>query len=79
METNRRHIQHQISLLQAELANIEADDETRRAYRTKQSIRNVALVGYTNAGKSTIMNGLLERFGDNPDKTVFKPICCLQR
>ena len=72
METNRRHIQHQISLLQAELANIEADDETRRAYRTKQSIRNVALVGYTNAGKSTIMNGLLERFGDNPDKTVFQ-------
>lgn len=72
LETNRRHIQHQISLLQAELANIEADDETRRAYRAKQSIRNVALVGYTNAGKSTIMNGLVKRFGDNPEKTVFQ-------
>nr|WP_258088648.1 GTPase HflX [Weissella fangxianensis] len=72
METNRRHIQHQISLLQAELANIEVDDETRRAHRAKQSIRNVALVGYTNAGKSTIMNGLLERFGEKPDKTVFQ-------
>ena len=72
LETNRRHIQHQISLLQTELANIEADDETRRAYRAKQSIRNVALVGYTNAGKSTIMNGLVKRFGDNPEKTVFQ-------
>lgn len=72
LEMNRRHIQHQISLMQAELTNIEADDETRRAYRTKQSIRNVALVGYTNAGKSTIMNELVKRFGDNKEKTVFQ-------
>ena len=63
---------HQISLMQAELTNIEADDETRRAYRAKQSIRNVALVGYTNAGKSTIMNELVKRFGDNKEKTVFQ-------
>jgi GTP-binding protein HflX len=72
LEMNRRHIQHQISLMQAELTNIEADDETRRAYRAKQSIRNVALVGYTNAGKSTIMNALVKRFGDNKEKTVFQ-------
>lgn len=72
LEMNRRHIQHQISLMQAELTNIEADDETRRDYRAKQSIRNVALVGYTNAGKSTIMNALVKRFGDNKEKTVFQ-------
>lgn len=72
LEMNRRHIQHQISLMQAELTNIEADDETRRANRAKQSIRNVALVGYTNAGKSTIMNTLVKRFGDNKEKTVFQ-------
>lgn len=72
LEMNRRHIQHQISLMQAELTNIEADDETRRAYRAKQSIRNVALVGYTNAGKSTIMNALVKRFGGNKGKTVFQ-------
>ena len=51
---------------------MEADDQTRRARREKESIKNVALVGYTNAGKSTIMNGLVRRYGENQDKTVFQ-------
>ncbi|MDR3190562.1 MAG: GTPase HflX [Lactobacillaceae bacterium] len=72
LELNRRHIQHQISLLRAEITEIEADDQTRRAQRDKQNIKNVALVGYTNAGKSTIMNGLVKRFGENQEKTVFQ-------
>jgi GTP-binding protein HflX len=72
LETNRRTIEHQISMLRQELKAIEADDETRRARREKQNIKNVALVGYTNAGKSTIMNGLVERFGENQDKLVFQ-------
>ncbi len=72
LETNRRLIEHQISVLRKELAEIEADDETRRAQRTKQNIKNVALIGYTNAGKSTIMNGLVKRFGENQDKLVFQ-------
>ena len=72
LETNRRHIEHQISLLRQELKDVEADDQTRRARREKESIKNVALVGYTNAGKSTIMNGLVRRYGENQDKTVFQ-------
>lgn len=72
LEMNRRHIEHQISLLRQEIEEIEADDQTRRARRDKQNIKNVALVGYTNAGKSTIMNGLVRRFGENKEKTVFQ-------
>ena len=72
LEMNRRHIEHQISLLRAELKDVEADDQTRRARRDKQSIKNVALVGYTNAGKSTFMNGLVRQFGENQEKTVFQ-------
>ncbi|MDR3240821.1 MAG: GTPase HflX [Lactobacillaceae bacterium] len=72
LETNRRTIEHQISMIKKEIAEIETDDQTRRAHRDKQSIKNVALVGYTNAGKSTFMNGLVKLFGENQDKTVFQ-------
>lgn len=72
LEMNRRHIEHQIGDLRKELAEIEADDATRRARREKESIKNVALIGYTNAGKSTIMNALVRRYGENQDKTVFQ-------
>lgn len=72
LELNRRHIEHKISELRKELANIEADDQTRRVRREKEDIKTVALVGYTNAGKSTIMNGLVKRFGENQEKTVFQ-------
>ena len=58
--------------MRAELKDVEADDQTRRARRDKQSIKNVALVGYTNAGKSTFMNGLVRQFGENQEKTVFQ-------
>jgi len=72
LETNRRHIEHQISLLRQELAAVEADDLTRRARRDKENIKTVALVGYTNAGKSTFMNGLVRQYGENQEKTVFQ-------
>lgn len=72
LELNRRHIEHKIADLRKELAEIEHDDQTRRSQRTKDNIKNVALVGYTNAGKSTIMNGLVQRFGANQEKTVFE-------
>ncbi|KRN32245.1 GTPase HflX [Weissella halotolerans] len=72
LELNRRHIEHKIADLRKELAEIEHDDQTRRSQRLKENIKNVALVGYTNAGKSTIMNGLVQRFGANQEKTVFE-------
>lgn len=72
LETNRRLIEHQISMIKKEITEIEADDQNRRKYRDKQAIKSVALVGYTNAGKSTYMNELVKRYGENQEKTVFQ-------
>ncbi|MCM0583239.1 GTPase HflX [Weissella diestrammenae] len=72
LETNRRTIEHQIAMIKKEIVEIQSDEQIRRAHRTKQAIKNVALVGYTNAGKSTIMNQLVQRFGENESKTVFQ-------
>ena len=66
LEMDRRTIQHQISHLRHELA------DTKRKQRAKSNIPTAALVGYTNAGKSTIMNGLVRRYGAVEDKTVFE-------
>lgn len=78
LETNRRLIEHQISMIKKEITEIEADDQNRRKYRDKQAIKSVALVGYTNAGKSTYMNELVKRYGENQEKRFSKLTCCLQ-
>lgn len=55
-ELDRRRIRDRVSELQAELDSIQADQENRRARRVDQM--RVALVGYTNAGKSSLMRAL---------------------
>lgn len=72
LEMDRRTIQHQITHLRHELAAIDKSEETKRKQRAKSNISTAALVGYTNAGKSTIMNGLVRRYGTVEDKTVFE-------
>lgn len=72
LEMDRRTIQHQITHLRHELAAIDKSEETKRKQRAKSNIPTAALVGYTNAGKSTIMNGLVRRYGTVEDKTVFE-------
>ena len=54
IETDRRMIRNQISVLKKKLAKFEKQSETRRKSRSNKV--RVALVGYTNVGKSTIMN-----------------------
>ena len=54
IETDRRNIRHQISILKDRLEKIEKQRETQR--KSRGNIVRVALVGYTNVGKSTIMN-----------------------
>lgn len=58
LETDRRHIRRRISSLEAELKELEARRVRYRERRKKDGAVTVALVGYTNAGKSTLMNAL---------------------
>ncbi len=58
LESDRRHIRRRIQSLQEELVQIAKRRENLRARREKDGVETVAIVGYTNAGKSTLMNTL---------------------
>jgi len=60
LETDRRHIRKRIDELNLELKDIETHRSVQRAARKKSGVFVVSLVGYTNAGKSTLMNALTE-------------------
>lgn len=74
LELDRRHIEHRIAELQKQLKNIETERQTQRARRLNSGLPRVSLVGYTNAGKSTMMNTLLDHYGEqgHPEKKVFE-------
>ena len=58
LETDRRHIRKRIDDLEKQLKEIERRRQLHRARREKEGRITVALVGYTNAGKSTLLNAL---------------------
>ena len=58
LETDRRHIRRKIQKLQEELEDVRRVRGTQRRRRQKNEMPSVALVGYTNAGKSTLLNAL---------------------
>ena len=60
LESDRRHIRRRIHSLKEQLADVERGRQLRRARRKKDGVNTVALVGYTNAGKSTLMNALTD-------------------
>lgn len=60
LETDRRHIRERIDRLKAELAEVRKTRAVQRERRIKNSVPVVALVGYTNAGKSTLLNHLTD-------------------
>ncbi len=72
LELDRRRIEEKISALSKELEMVVAQRQIQRKQRKKNEIPVVALVGYTNAGKSTVMNALLEVFGGGEGKQVFE-------
>ena len=58
LETDRRHIHRKIDKLKEELEEVRRVRGTQRQRRLKNEIPVVAIVGYTNAGKSTLLNAL---------------------
>ncbi len=60
LEEDRRHIHHRIDALSAALKEMEKNRATMRAARERSGIPKVAIVGYTNAGKSTLLNRLTD-------------------
>jgi len=60
LETDRRHILKRIDDIEQELKEVKKNREVQRGKRKKSELPIVALVGYTNAGKSTLMNSLLK-------------------
>lgn len=60
LETDRRHIRRKIQKLEEELEQVRKVRETQRRRREKNAMPMVALVGYTNAGKSTLLNCLTQ-------------------
>ncbi len=60
LETDRRHIRTRIAALEAEIREIKKHRSLLRARREKDGVITAALVGYTNAGKSTLLNRLTD-------------------
>jgi len=58
LETDRRHMKRRISALEEELKNLERTRSIQRAQRDRVGIFKIAIAGYTNAGKSTLLNYL---------------------
>ena len=60
LETDRRHIKRRMETLKAQLRDVEDHRRQLRERRDKDGVITVAIVGYTNAGKSTLMNTLTD-------------------
>ena len=75
LEIDRRTIDHRLAQLRREIKEVSRERQTQRKKRKESGIPLVALVGYTNAGKSTIMNSLIGKWtsGNSADnKKVFE-------
>jgi len=58
LEVDRRRISRRLAKLKQELKEVERTRNTKRAHRSRSGVFQISLVGYTNAGKSTLLNAL---------------------
>lgn len=72
IELDRRKIEHQIHEIKKGLDIVDKERATQRKQRISSGLPRIALVGYTNAGKSTILNQLLAMYGSDEEKKVFE-------
>lgn len=63
LELDRRVLERRLTELRRELKAVSGERETQRKRRAKSGVPRVALVGYTNAGKSTLLNAMLDLYG----------------
>ncbi|MGP1569691.1 MAG: GTPase HflX [Eubacteriales bacterium] len=71
LEIDRRHIQTRMDEIKKQLVEVKESRETQRVKRQKSDLPIVSLVGYTNSGKSALMNKLLE-ITNREEKQVFE-------
>ena len=72
IELDKRRIEEKLTELKKELEELSTDREVQRKKREESEIPLVALVGYTNAGKSSLMNYMIDRFVKDNDKKVLE-------
>lgn len=70
LELDRRKVLTDISIIKAQLAKIHIEKQTSRKQRQQNLIKTVALVGYTNAGKSSLMNAFLRQDASSNYQTL---------
>lgn len=70
LELDRRKIEKRLAEMRRELEEVSLERATQSKKRLASRIPRVALVGYTNAGKSTLMNAMLDRWGREEEKGV---------
>jgi GTP-binding protein HflX len=71
LETDRRHIEKRIYEIEKQLKKTVIVRDVNRKSRLKNNIPIISVVGYTNAGKSTLINCLLGKYGVEKDKEVY--------
>ncbi len=72
LELDRRRIEEKLHRMNKELDELVAARQNQRKLRKRNEMPVVALVGYTNAGKSTTMNALINTYVQNDEKVVFE-------
>ncbi|GFH41210.1 GTPase HflX [Lactococcus insecticola] len=68
LETDRRHIRHRIEIIESALKKAEKTQENSRQKRLNSGIFKIGLIGYTNAGKSSIFNALTQKMQYEQDE-----------
>lgn len=63
LELDRRVLEHRLAEYRRELKEVSIQRQTQRKQRADSGIPRIALVGYTNAGKSTLLNAMLDAYG----------------